>query len=197
MSAAITVRLQARREAARQARRALADLTLASAQLADLSLLVSELVSGCAVHCDEGADEIELRVAVARHVVRAEVVGHIGADFSSTKHLHDGRRSLFDRLTERWGLIDRGRGGGWIELRRDLVGEFKEQAEARRRRSATLHEQSAAMHRRAARFHGELAAAWRARGEVERADAEAARAQAARKRSESERFRMRRALARA
>src|SRR5438270_5653526 len=106
MPPTISLRLPARLEAARQARDALAELRLASGQLEDLSLLVSELVSWCVVHADEAMGEVELRVAVERRLVRATVLGQVAGGFAATAPLHKARRTLLDGLTQRWGLID-------------------------------------------------------------------------------------------
>src|SRR5205085_11756998 len=103
----------ARLEAARLARDALAELRLASSQLEDLFLLVSELVSWCVVHADAAMTEVELCVAVERHVVRAMILGQVAPGFAPIAPLRSARQTLLDRLTDRWGLIDEGRGGAW------------------------------------------------------------------------------------
>jgi anti-sigma regulatory factor (Ser/Thr protein kinase) len=195
MPPTISLRLPARLDAARQARDALAELRLATSQLEDLSLLVSELVSWCVTHAEEDTAEVELCVAVERQRVRARVLGRIAPGFAGTGHLRNARRTLLDRLTERWGLIEEGAGGAWVELRRDLAVEQAERRAALFERTAAVHERSAALHMRAARFHKEMAALCAARGDLRRADAETGRALAAQHRCEAELFRARRRLA--
>jgi len=195
MVATIRLRLPARLEAARLARDALAELKLASNQLEDLLLLVSELVSWCVLHSGESSGDLELCVALEERRVRALVRGQIVGGAGSRPALATTRRTLLDRLTQRWGLIEDGAGGAWVELRRDLAVEHAEHREALRERNVVVHERAAAVHMRAARFHEEMAAACRARGQESRADAEARRAESAHHRCQAELFRSRRTLA--
>ena len=190
----IRLRLPARLEAARLARDALGELRLASGQLEDLLLLVSELVSWCVLHAGESAGEVELCVALDQRRVRAMVRGQIVGGAGSMPALATTRRTLLDRLTQRWGLIEDGAGGAWVELRRDLVVEHAEHREALRERNVLIHERAAAVHMRAARFHEEMAVACRARGQYSRADEETRRAEAAHHRCQAELFRSRRSL---
>lgn len=195
MAPTIRLRLPARLEAASLARESLAELGLAASQLEDLSLLVSELVSWCVLHSGEPGGEVELSVSLEQRWVRAVVRRRIGVEAGFAPTLAETRRTLLDRLTKRWGLIEDGAGGAWVELWRDLAVEQAERREALRERTVAAHERAAAVHMRSARFHEDLAAACRARGQDSRADDEARRAEAAHHRCQAELFRSRRALA--
>jgi len=111
-------------EAAAEARQALAAVAsaLSPAQLRDLRLLVSELVTNAVRHADLAADDtIRLVVDVADHGLRVEVHDP-GDGFVPTVPAPDPARPsgwglyLVEELADRWGVDSSARTLVWFEL---------------------------------------------------------------------------------
>jgi anti-sigma regulatory factor (Ser/Thr protein kinase) len=120
----MTLRLQGNKEAAAQARHALARLRsdIDPPLMETLRLLVTELVTNSIKHA--GADSVVLRVLVGHAAVWTEVADEgPGFDPADTKAPDLQRPGwglfLVERLADRWGVNHAGRSTKvWFELRR-------------------------------------------------------------------------------
>ena len=120
----MTLRLQGNKEAAAQARHALARLRsdIDPPLMETLRLLVTELVTNSIKHA--GADSVVLRVLVGHAAVWTEVADEgPGFDPANAKPSDQQRPGwglfLVERLADRWGVNHAGRSTKvWFELRR-------------------------------------------------------------------------------
>jgi anti-sigma regulatory factor (Ser/Thr protein kinase) len=114
------VELPTDRNAPRMARRVLRDLTgIPAERMADVELLVSELVANSVKHGPDLPRSIEMRVWVARVAMRVEVQDG-GRGFEVDDALASSVSSMglriVDRIADRWGIDTGPATTAWFEI---------------------------------------------------------------------------------